>query len=153
MDSNSRHQFLKRLQTGLAYGAPFDLSTLARVGVSAALAARYAGSGWLARLAQSVCAFPRDDFGVNGALRFLQQRGPGLHIGGKSARALHGVRRNLGGRDPLVLFWATCASPCPTLSSHALPNATCTRGCLTSRMGRLSMGFSTACYALPPTTV
>jgi len=33
MDSNSHHQILKRLQTGLARGAPFDLSTLARVGV------------------------------------------------------------------------------------------------------------------------
>lgn len=33
MDSNSRHQILNRLQTGLARGAPFDLTTLARIGV------------------------------------------------------------------------------------------------------------------------
>jgi hypothetical protein len=46
MDSNSRHQTLKRLQTGLARGAPFDLSTLARVGVSPPLAARYALPDW-----------------------------------------------------------------------------------------------------------
>jgi hypothetical protein len=104
MEPNSRHQILKRLQTGLARGAPFDLSTLARVGVSAPLAARYAESGWLVRLAQGVYAFPKDDFGVDGALRFLQQRAPGLHVGGKSALALHGVRHNLGGRDPLVLW-------------------------------------------------
>jgi len=104
MDSNSRHQILKRLQTGLARGAPFDLSTLERIGVSAPLAARYAESGWLVRLAQGVYAFPKDDFGVYGALMFLQQRVPGLHVGGKSALALQGVRHNLGGRDPLVLW-------------------------------------------------
>jgi hypothetical protein len=92
MDSNSRHQILKRLQTGLARGAPFDLSTLARVGVSAPLAARYAESGWLVRLAQGVYAFPNDDFGVYGALMFLQQRVPGLHIGGKSALVLPPVQ-------------------------------------------------------------
>jgi hypothetical protein len=104
MDSNSRHQILKRLQTGLARGAPFDLSTLAQVGVSAPLAARYVESGWLVRLAQGVYAFPKDDFGVYGALMFLQQRVPGLHIGGKSALALQGVRHNLRVREPLVLW-------------------------------------------------
>jgi hypothetical protein len=51
MDSNSRHQILKRPQTSLARGVPFDLTTLAQVGVSAPLAARYAESGWLVRLA------------------------------------------------------------------------------------------------------
>jgi hypothetical protein len=35
---------------------------------------------------------------------FLQQRVPGLHVGGKTALALQGVRHNLGGRDPLVLW-------------------------------------------------
>lgn len=107
MNSNSRHQILKRLQTGLARGAPFDLATLAQVGVSAHLAARYAEGGWLVRLAQGVHAFPKDDFGVYGALRFLQLRVPGLHIGGKSALALQGVRHHLGTRETLVLWGYT----------------------------------------------
>jgi hypothetical protein len=104
MDANSRHQVIKRLQTGLARGAPFDLTTLAPLGVSAQLAARYAEGGWLVRLAHGVYAFPNDDFGVHGALKFLQQRVPGLHVGGKSALALQGVRHNLGSRDTLVLW-------------------------------------------------
>lgn len=79
-------------------------AALARGGVSPPLAARYAESGWLVRLAQGVYAFPKDDFGVYGALMFLQQRVPGLHIGGKSALALQGVRHNLVGREPLVLW-------------------------------------------------
>ncbi|HCF1525282.1 type IV toxin-antitoxin system AbiEi family antitoxin domain-containing protein [Pseudomonas aeruginosa] len=103
MDGNSRHQVIKRLQAELPRGAPFDLATLSQFGVSPQLAAHYADGGWLVRLAQGVYAFPNDDFGVYGALKLLQQRVPGLHVGGKSALALQGVRHNLG-RDTLVLW-------------------------------------------------
>ncbi|MCL2830364.1 MAG: type IV toxin-antitoxin system AbiEi family antitoxin [Betaproteobacteria bacterium] len=104
MDKNSRHKLIKRLQTTLPRGAPFDLSTLASLGVSPQLAAHYAEGGWLVRLAQGVYAFPNDDFGLYGALKFLQQRVSGLHVGGKSALALQGVRHNLGSRESLVLW-------------------------------------------------
>lgn len=103
MVGSSRHQVIKRLQTTLPRGAPFDLTTLAPLGVTPQLAARYAEGGWLVRLAQGVYAFPNDAFGVYGALRFLQQRVPGLHVGGKSALGLHGVRHNLG-HDTLILW-------------------------------------------------
>jgi hypothetical protein len=104
MSESSRHQLIKRLQTELPRGAPFDLATLATLGVSPQLAARYAEGGWLVRLAQGVYAFPNDDYGVYGALKFLQQRVPGMHVGGKSALAAQGVRHNLGSRDTLVLW-------------------------------------------------
>jgi hypothetical protein len=104
MGGNPRHQIIKRLLTGLPRGAPFDLATLSQFGVSPQLAAYYAEEGWLVRLAQGVYAFPNDDFGVHGALLFLQKRVPGLHVGGKSALALQGVRHNLGSQDTLVLW-------------------------------------------------
>lgn len=104
MAANSRHQIIKGLQTGLPRGAPFNLQTLAQFGVSPQLAARYAEGGWLSRLAHGVYAFPNDDFGVYGALQYLQRQVPGLHIGGKSALTLHGVRHNLSSRDTLVLW-------------------------------------------------
>jgi Transcriptional regulator, AbiEi antitoxin, Type IV TA system/Transcriptional regulator, AbiEi antitoxin N-terminal domain len=104
MSQSSRHHLIKRLQTELPRGAPFDLATLATLGVSPQLAARYAEGGWLVRLAQGVYAFPNDDYGVYGALKFLQQRVPGMHVGGKSALAAQGVRHNLGSRDTLVLW-------------------------------------------------
>jgi hypothetical protein len=100
----SRYQIIKRLQTGLHRGAPFDLATLRQFGVSPQLAARYADGGWLVRLAQGVYAFPNDDFGVEGALRFLQEQVPGFHVGGKTALAWQGMRHNLGSREPLVLW-------------------------------------------------
>lgn len=104
MSGNSRHDLIKRVQADLPRGAPFDLHILAQLGVSPQLAARYAEGGWLVRLAQGVYAFPNDDFSVYGALKFLQRRVSGLHIGGKSALGLQGVRHNLGTREPLVLW-------------------------------------------------
>ena len=68
MSVNTRHQVIKRLLTELPRGAPFDLAMLESYGVSPQLAARYAESGWLVRLAHGVYAFPNDDFDVSGAL-------------------------------------------------------------------------------------
>ncbi len=83
---------------------PFDLATLARQGVSANLAAHYAEVGWLVRLGQGVYAFPADEPSAHGAIKFLQTRVTGLHVAGKSALALHGVRHNLAPREQLVLW-------------------------------------------------
>lgn len=107
MELHLRHQVIKRLQAQLPRGAPFDLAVLEQFGVSPQLAARYVRSGWLVRLTQGVYAFPNDEFGIHGALKFLQTRVPGLHIAGKSALALQGVRHNLGSREPLVLWGDT----------------------------------------------
>lgn len=107
MELHSRHQIIKRLQAQLPRGAPFDLTVLAQFGVSPQLAARYVRSGWLVRLSQGVYAFPNDEFGVHGALKFLQTRVPGLHVAGKSALALQGVRHNLGSHELLVLWGDT----------------------------------------------
>lgn len=120
MSESSRHQLIKRLQTELPRGAPFDLATLATLGVSPQLAARYAEGGWLVRLAQGVYAFPNDDYGVYGALKFLQQRVPGMHVGGKSALAVQGVRHNLGSRDTLVL-WGEARYTLPTWFTTRFP--------------------------------
>ena len=127
MRRNSRYQVIKRLLAGLPRGAPFDLAILNRFGVSPQLAAHYAEGGWLVRLAQGVYAFPNDDFEVYGALLFLQGRVPGLHVGGKSALALQGVRHNLGGRDTLALWgdsrfmlppWFTSRFPARYVHAH-----------------------------------
>jgi len=104
MAINTRYHLLNRLQTELPRGAPFDLTTLAALGISPTLAAHYVQGGWLIRLAQGVYAFPNDAFDVSGALRFLQQRVAGLHIGGRSALARQGVRHNLHQQETLILW-------------------------------------------------
>lgn len=95
---------IKRVQTELPRSAPFDLAALQRLGVSAKLAAYYAESGWLTRLGQGVYAFPSDDLNPHGAVKLLQSRVGGLHVAGKSALALQGVRHNLAPREELVLW-------------------------------------------------
>ncbi|MDR2213778.1 MAG: type IV toxin-antitoxin system AbiEi family antitoxin [Pseudomonadales bacterium] len=107
MERNIRHEIIKNLQASLPRGAPFDLDVLKSFGVSAKLAARYAQSGWLVRLGQGVYAWPNDAFDANGALLFLQRLVASLHVGGKSALALQGVRHNLGLQDTLVLWGET----------------------------------------------
>lgn len=104
MERFPRHQLIKRLQNGLPRGAPFDLAALHQLGVSTQLAARYVTGGWLVRLASGVYAFPNDNFNMYATLGFLQQRVPGLHVGGKTALAWQGVRHQLGLREPLVLW-------------------------------------------------
>lgn len=127
MDGNSRHQIIKRLQAEQPRGAPFGLATLNQFGVSPQLAARYVEGGWLVRLAQGVYAFPNDNFGVHSALLFLQKRVASLHIGGRSALALQGVRHNLSSRDTWVLWgdtrfvlpeWFTSRFPARYVHAH-----------------------------------
>lgn len=104
MNINSRYSLIRNLQAELPRGAPFDLEKLASFDISAQLAAKYVDSGWLVRLGQGVYAFPNDAFEISGALLFLQQHVFGLHIAGKSALALQGVRHNLGARATWVLW-------------------------------------------------
>lgn len=85
-------------------GMPFDLSMLSDHGISAQLAAKHVASGWLVRLAQGVYAFPGDALTQHGTVKFLQTRVPGLHVAGKTALAMQGVRHNLTAQDPLVLW-------------------------------------------------
>lgn len=120
MTGKIRHQVIKRLQADLPRGAPFDLSTLDQFGVSPQLAARYAESGWLVRLGQGVYAFPNDEFGVHKAVMFLQRRVSGLHVGGRSALAVQGVRHNLGSRETLVL-WGDTRYTLPAWFSSRFP--------------------------------
>jgi hypothetical protein len=107
MDTTPRHLLIKKLQTSLPRGMPFDLAALEAIGVSAQLAAYYAETGWLDRLGQGVYAFAGDTLTAHGAVKLLQTRVSGLHVGGKSALALQGVRHNLARQETLVLWGDT----------------------------------------------
>ena len=95
---------IKKVQTEFPRGAPFDLEMLAAFGVSPKAAARYADAGWLVRLGRGVYAFPNDHFDVYSAIIFLQKKVPGLHLAGKSALDMHGIRHNLYVRKTHVLW-------------------------------------------------
>ena len=98
------HNPIRSVQTRLPRGAPFGLETLAGLGVDRQSAARQARSGWLVRLGQGVYAFPNDPLDRAMTTVFLQTRLPGLHVAGRTALDLHGVRHNLGVQETWVLW-------------------------------------------------
>jgi hypothetical protein len=127
MSRTPRHSLIKQLQTDLPRGVPFDLLKLKSLGISAQLAAKYVDSGWLVRIAHGVYAFPADDLNAHGAIKFLASRVKGLHVAGKSALGLQGIRHNVGARPMLVLWgdtrltlpaWFTSRFPARYVSAH-----------------------------------
>jgi hypothetical protein len=95
---------IKSLQTRFPRGSPLDVSTLAALGISSALAHYYLTSGWLERLGRGVFALPNDTLELNACVKFLARRIPGLHVGGKTALAWRGIRHNLSQRESIWLF-------------------------------------------------
>ncbi len=96
---------IKRLMHGVPRGTPLDLADLAEHGVDAKAASFYARNGWFVRVGHGVYSLPRDEVSSLSAARLLQRQVGGLHIGGKSALSMHGVRHNVAVRETLVL-WA-----------------------------------------------
>ncbi len=104
MEKHSPNYLVKLVQTEVSRGAPFDLEKLSALGVDRQAAARHARAGWLERVAQGVYTFPNAPLDRAETTVFLQSRMPGLHVAGKTALALQGVRHNLGGNEPWVLW-------------------------------------------------
>lgn len=99
MKGSSPHSLIKRLHTEAPRATPIGLDGLGRLGISPQAAARLARDGWLVRLGHGVYVLPGEEPGMHEAARFLQERVAGLHIGGRSALALQGVRHNLAHRE------------------------------------------------------
>ncbi len=104
MERRSRHSLIKRLHAELPRNTPFDLDALRRLGVPKQAASHYAKEGWLVRVGHGVYAFPGDTLTPHGMVTLLQNRVEGLHVGGKTALGLQGVRHNLASRERMVLW-------------------------------------------------
>lgn len=104
MARSSNQNPIKRLLHKVPRGTPLSIADLAQHGVDAKLASFYARSGWLVKVGHGVYALPGDEVSALSAVRLLQAQVDGLHIGGKSALELHGIRHNLKVRDSLVLW-------------------------------------------------
>ena len=79
---------------------------LAGLGISADLAVHYVRAGWLIRLARGVFSRPGESISLYPALRLLEKRIRGLHVGGKSALDWYAVRHYVEQRPTLHLYGA-----------------------------------------------
>jgi hypothetical protein len=146
MALKKRHGQIKSVLASMPRGTPFGLDSLAKLGVSAQLAAHYANNRWLVRLGQGVYALPGEEPTRDGSLIFLQHRVKGLHIAGKSALAAHGIRHYLQAKETLVLWgddrftlpaWFTSRFPARYHSPHLFdwPKAALAQSTLTTPPG------------------
>lgn len=95
---------INSLLKAVSHEQPLDLVALAEHGVSPALAAHYARSGWLERLGTGVYRFSGARLDRDQCLLFLQHKLPGLHVGGKTALAWQGIRHYVSPIDELTLW-------------------------------------------------
>lgn len=97
--------------TLLPVGHPVSLAQLKALGVSDDLAAYYARSGWLTRVAQGLYARP-GPLDLHASLKILEARLPGSHVGGRTALAWHGIQHFVRPESPLELFgWDSARLP------------------------------------------
>jgi len=97
------------LQKEFPRGAPFGSVALHRLDISNDLINQYVRSAWLERLGRGVFMHAGDSLNLDATLVFLESRIEGLHVGAKSALALHGYQQNLAVAAPQILWGVTQA--------------------------------------------
>lgn len=96
---------LARLLCETSPGVPLSTEDLRyRFNVSAQLALHYVKRGWLERIASGVYSLPNAPITLNGALSFLQENHPELHVAGKTALAWHGISHNVYFQETTVVW-------------------------------------------------
>lgn len=104
MSDIQSNSLINRLLRSAPYGRPLSLSDLAKHGVSAVLAAKYARTGWLERIGPGLYRLPSGRLDRDQSLLVLQEQIDGLHVGCKTALAWQGVRHNISPTEVLTLW-------------------------------------------------
>src|SRR6266403_185031 len=121
MASGNKSFSFKQLLAELPRGEPLSTSALQARGVSAFRASDLARSGWLTHLGRGVYMLPGDTLTREGCLAYLSQRVFGFHVGGKTALALRGVRKNVSFREATLLRGAE-ERECPLSRRPIVPD-------------------------------
>lgn len=111
MNTNSANK-LKALYAGLKPGRPVNSAELHKLDISRDLLVYYVKAGWLKRLANGVYMKPNTELDLNASLALLQKKVKGLHIGGKSALELYGLRHYMSNAPTTHLYaWDSARLP------------------------------------------
>lgn len=116
-----RRSLISGLLRGVSHEQPLDLATLGGHGISSALAAHYARTGYLERLGKGVYCIAGARLDRDQSLLLLQGRIVGLHVGGRTALAWQGVRQYLEVRERLTM-WATARGTLPAWFTERFPS-------------------------------
>lgn len=95
---------IQRMMREAPRGHPLDMEMLRSFGVSITMANLLVDSGWMTRLSAGAYLLTGDTPSRDGTIAYLGRRIRGLHVGGKTALAWHGVRHNLLYRERVVLW-------------------------------------------------
>jgi hypothetical protein len=95
---------LNTLYARTASGTPLTPEDLTALSISADLAVHYVRSGWLNRLARGVYSKPGEPLSLHPALRLLERKIDGLHVGGKTALDWYGVRHYVSQQETIHLY-------------------------------------------------
>lgn len=103
---------LKSLYSSLSLDRPVTSSDLSSLGVSSDLAVYYVKAGWLERLSNGVYMKPNSHLELHACVNLLQKKISGLHIGGKSALDMYGIRHYLRNSPAIYLYsWDAAKLP------------------------------------------
>ncbi|MFA7324597.1 MAG: AbiEi antitoxin N-terminal domain-containing protein, partial [Candidatus Nanopelagicales bacterium] len=120
MANKERTFLINGLLRAVSHEQPLDLAMLREHGISSALAAHYARTGWLERLGTGVYCVAGARLDRDQSLLFLQGRIEGLHVGGRTALAWLGVRQYLEVQERLTM-WATVRGVLPAWFTERFP--------------------------------
>lgn len=100
-------------------GEPMDQAFLAQYGLTEWDTSRLIGDGWLRQLSQDAYLLRGDSPTVDGTIAFLARKTPGLHVGGRAALDMQGIRYSLLARVRINL-WGDIPQLFPTWASDLL---------------------------------
>ncbi len=115
------------LLSDMPRGSPLSTAWLQERGLTAKQVARLAADGWLQRLGRGLYLLPGDVLSREASLAQLAKTLPGLHVAGKSALSLRGIRHNLPFKEHLILWgeapgtvpdWFTASFPASYQATH-----------------------------------
>jgi hypothetical protein len=100
-------------------GEPLDLAFLAQYGITTAEALKLVDAGWLRQLSDDAYLLRGDSPTLEGAVSFFARRIPGLHVSGKAALDMRGIRYNLSAR-PRINLWGDAFFEFPSWVKESL---------------------------------
>lgn len=100
-------------------GEPLDLAFLAQYGITTAEAQKLVAAGWLRPLSADAYLLRGDSPTLEGVISFFARIIPGLHVSGKTALDMRGIRYNLSAR-PRINLWGDAFFEFPSWAKESL---------------------------------